>query len=331
MWLERLLEWLLALLAKGALGLEAVRECRDKLTAIWGYDESLLWPTEQPQCASLAAVDRPEMLTAPKRLTSPRRMYELRVKLAAGDLCDVHLADAAGDRYVVKTPRFAAETTNARLAQEMRILERLTEADAQYASYFPRPVETFVSEPRGPRYNVLVWEDGFYTAGEIAVRHPQGLEGRHLAWMFKRILAALGFAHRQGWIHGAVLPPHLLFHAENHGLHLAGWTHAVRVGRPLTDVPPEFEAWYPPEARRGAEPATDIYLAAKSVVYLAGGDPQHNQTPDTVPSPLWRFLQSCLLESPQMRPRDAWSLHEEFDDLLHDLYGPPRYVRLTMT
>jgi hypothetical protein len=149
--------------------------------------------------------------------------------------------------------------------------------------------------------------------------------------MFKRMLAALGYAHRQGWINGAVLPPHLLFHAENHGLHLGGWIHAVRPGEPLTVVPAGFKEWYPPEAKHRAEPATDIYLAAKSIVYLAGGDPLHNAFPDHVPAPMRLFFQGCLLESPRMRPADAWGLHEEFDELLIDLYGPPQYVMLNMT
>lgn len=271
------------------------------------------------------------MIAARKRLASPQRTYELTAKLAAGDLCDVHLATDHAERYVIKAPRLANPAADALLDQEMRVLQCLTEADTQYAPYFPAPVETFLLDKRGPRYNVFQWEDGLFTASEIAVRYPQGLDGHHLAWMFKRMLAALGYIHRQGWVHGAVLPPHLLFHAENHGLRLAGWIHAVPLGQPLTVVPAEFKAWYPPEARQGAVAATDIYLAARSLVYLAGGLPQSGRPPSAVPAPLWRFVQACLLESPRMRPHDAGSVHDEFDDLLHDLYGPPQYVQLALS
>jgi hypothetical protein len=148
--------------------------------------------------------------------------------------------------------------------------------------------------------------------------------------MFKRILAALGFAHRQGWIHGAVTPPHMLFHAENHGLLLIDWTHAVGLGEPLTLIPDEFKDWYPPEARFAAGPASDIYLAAKSMIHLAGGDAARSLIPDHVPRPMRAFFEACLLESPRMRPHDAWELHEDFDELLAELYGPPRYVKLSM-
>jgi hypothetical protein len=148
--------------------------------------------------------------------------------------------------------------------------------------------------------------------------------------MFKRVLAALGYAHRQGWINGAALPPHLMFHVEEHGLRLAGWIHAVRCGQPLTALPARFKDWYPTEDKRAATPATDIYLAARSMIFLAGGDPLRNAMPPSIPRPMQLFFQGCLLESPRMRPTDAWQLHDEFDELLGDLYGPPAYVRVEM-
>jgi hypothetical protein len=44
-----------------------------------------------------------------------------------------------------------------------------------------------------------------------------------------------------------------------------------------------------------------------------------------------RFLKTCLLESASMRPDDAWALVEDFDELLHTLYGPPKFHELTLT
>jgi hypothetical protein len=53
--------------------------------------------------------------------------------------------------------------------------------------------------------------------------------------------------------------------------------------------------------------------------------------PDAVPAPMRRFLETCLLEGAKMRPRDAWELLDEFDELLRQLYGPPKFHDLTMT
>jgi serine/threonine protein kinase len=314
------------------LFLEQLRDLGGTLAAIWDGRPDADWLREEERVMQTPPHDvGAATMAAPGLLASPRRTYRLQTKLAAGDLCDVHLAEAEGRQYVVKAPRVAVPAADRLMKREMRILRRLVDnaSDDHHRLYFPQPVESFLS-PDGRRLNVLAWREGLYTAGEIATRAPAGLDGRHLAWMFKRVLAALGYVHRHGWVHGAVTPPHLLFHVENHGLCLAGWIHAVRIGQPLTIVPGEFKSWYPPEARQSSVPATDIYLAAKSMVYLAGGDPVRDTLPDHVPHPLRQFLRACLLESPRMRPEDAWALHEELDDLLAEVYGPPQYVRLEM-
>ena len=83
--------------------------------------------------------------------------------------------------------------------------------------------------------------------------------------------------------------------------------------------------------RHSASPATDLFLAARCLVYLAGGDPLTNRMPDAVPPPMRRFIRTCLLESASMRPDDAWALMEDFDGLLRAVYGPPAFHELTLT
>ena len=124
-----------------------------------------------------------------------------------------------------------------------------------------------------------------------------------------------------------------MFHAKGHGLNLVDWTHAVPHGAPLAEVPDHFQHWYPREFASGsaATSATDIYMAAKCMVYLAGGDPKTNHMPPNVPQSLQRFFLGCLFDSPAMRPQDAWDLHEEFSHLLEDVYGEPRYHHLDMS
>jgi hypothetical protein len=269
-------------------------------------------------------------------IDSPLRSYVLESQLAEGDVCDVFLASLAVvgvhcNEYVVKVPRAPRE--HALLETEYRLLTRLVRAsgDDRYRDYLPRPVESFRCGAR--RINVFGFRPGCYTAEEIRAQHPAGVDGRHVAWMFKRTLEVLGFVHQQGWLHGAVLPPHLLFDVQNHGLVLAGWIHAERLHQPLRFAPQRFKHWYPPECaqRRPATPSVDIYLAAMSMLYLAGGDPQSKRMPDHVPVELRRFLESCLGGSPRTRPQDAWQLHEDFTRLLERVYGPPAFYELPMS
>ncbi len=181
--------------------------------------------------------------------------------------------------------------------------------------------------------NVFEHRPGFYTLEEVRRRYPAGLDARHLAWVFKRLLTVLGFAHACDLVHGAVLPPHAMIHAENHGLQLVDWIHTAPIGGTLDIVPAAYREWYPREALNyePAGPPTDIYLAAKCMIYLAGGDPVAERWPSAVPRPMRQFMETCLYRASRMRPKDAWKLHDEFDELLGRLFGPPKYHRLVMT
>jgi hypothetical protein len=124
-----------------------------------------------------------------------------------------------------------------------------------------------------------------------------------------------------------------LIHAGGHGLQLVGWGQSVAVGQRIETVPDRYRDWYPAEVQyqRPASAATDLFLAARCLIYLGGGEPVTGWIPDTVPLPMRRFLRACLLESAGMRPHDAWALLEDFDDLLQALYGPPTFHELTLT
>ena len=264
-------------------------------------------------------------------IASPRRIYEVQEQIASGDLCDVRRAKSGDAEYLLKITR--VRSGRPLTAKEFSILQRLQKQSGNqiYREYFPEPVELF---PHGRAViNAYTWREGFYSAEQILDRHHHGLDGRHLGWMFNRVLEALGFVHQQGWIHGAVLPPHLLFHAENHGFLLVGWIHAEQANTSLKIAPERFMEWYPPECKKKhpATPSVDIYLAAKSLIYLAGGDPVLNTLPEHVPTTMQRFVKGCLLESPTMRSQNAWEVRREFGDILEGLYGPPTFHPLEMS
>lgn len=270
---------------------------------------------------------------AKPRLTnadSPARTYQIVEPLGLGDLCEVSAAIGHGQSFVLKIPRVA--DCDALLKKEqavLRYLHRRSRGDL-YGEYFPRPQGTFYC--RGRQCSAFDMADGYVRATEILRLYPDGLDGRHIAWMFNRTLEALGFVHHCGWIHGAVLPPHLLFHPTTHGLRMVGWIHAERSNRPLRIVPRQYKAWYPPECQRRepATPATDIYLAAQSMVWMAGGDAPAGTMAERLPIEIRSFLTECLAESPAERPQDAWVLHEEFRALLEAVYGPPQFCHLPM-
>jgi hypothetical protein len=286
------------------------------------------WPSPDP------------FVDLPSTAQSPKRLYTLQRLLAVGDVADVYLGSAESDPttqaqtpYVLKVSRIAAG--QALLDNERKALVNLLTAagDTTYRRYLPTLAESFpAKDPLEKRVNVFLYEPGFRTLEEVHEQHP-ALDGRHLAWIFKRLLTVLGFSHREDIMHGAVLPCHVLIEAAGHGLQLVGWGQSVARGQRIKTVPTRYKDWYPPEVlkKQPAGPATDLFLAARCVVYLAGGDPVANWMPEAVPRPMQRFLSTFLLDKARMRPNDAWAVLEEFDALLYQLYGPPKFHELTLT
>jgi serine/threonine protein kinase len=265
-------------------------------------------------------------------IKSPAREYRVARKVAVGDISDVFLAAHENRHYVVKASRVpnVAKMIENEADAIKKILTNV--GKLHYDAYFPPIVESFPVRDRfAKRVNVMGFRPGFFTLGEVHRVHPS-LEGRHLAWIFKRILTGLGVAHQAGVVHGAVLPPHVMVNPLDHGVQFVGWGQCTQPGSKLATASSSFLDYYPTEARNKEVVTTslDIYMAAKTMIYLAGGDPSANDVPVGVPRAMHVFLKSCLIEGKTMRPDDAWGLLDEFDKILEDLYGKPKFHVLKM-
>jgi serine/threonine protein kinase len=222
----------------------------------------------------------------------------------SGDVADLF---ADGDR-LIKVPRSPAD--NDLMETEATALRKLwADGDPRFRPYAPRLIETFVHEDDRRchrRVNVLERQRGMGSLAEV--KGDLGL--REAAWIWRRLLIAIGWAHRAGVIHGAILPEHVLIHPVRRGLVLVDWCYAGH--RPAAIVRAR-EDHYPPEVRhdRTAGPATDIYMATVLMTRLMGS---------RMPVPLRRFAAGCTYDAPRMRPQDAWALLGEFDDII-----PPQY------
>ncbi|HET7487435.1 MAG TPA: hypothetical protein VFJ85_05855 [Acidimicrobiales bacterium] len=243
-------------------------------------------------------------------------------RVASDEVCDMYAAtdhDRGGSAWV-KIPRLPGDSDL--VGNEAALLLRLAaEVPVRWQPYFPRLVEVFrhrdgAGEER--RISVVEPLEGFVTLAEVAQAHPGGLDPRDAAWMWRRLLVALGAAHRAGAVHGAVVPDHVHIHPGDHGLVLAGWYFAVDEGGLVPALVGRYRSWYPPEvpARRPATPATDLYLAARLLAHLVG---------TSLPRPLRAFVAGCTLPDPARRPADAWRLLAEFDEVVERLWGPRRF------
>ena len=279
---------------------------------------------------------------APSVLRSFKREYRIGGTLAEGEIYTFYPCSYSEYRRIVQAElHIVRDPQDNDLGQnEVRILRILQAGKwaAKFAPYLPRLIDSFIYRYAGTAHqaSVFPWREGWVSLEEIRQVYPAGIDPKDMAWMWRRLLVALGFAHVNGVIHGAVLPKNIWILPEQHGLLLDGWSFAAfdpeKTGERILAVEPDYESWYPEEVVQGEAPlpGTDIGMSAWCMSYILGGDPPRGLLPDAVPGLLQSFLKGCTLPGKRTRPQDAWGLKDELDDLLARLWGKRTFHPFTM-
>lgn len=283
----------------------------------------------EPVPSSLPDDERP-------RLAVAGRTYAVEGLLAKGDSSDVYRGRwvrRLGELVVLKVLRALRDADL--LQREFSVLQRLQASDVAGAEHLvprlPQPIGCGPSRdaPDGRWVAVYGWQSGYQHAlDEVLQEHPDGVEGEVAVWLFKRLLELLGFVHRAGWAHGAVLPPHVLVHPRDHGAILVGWSAATALAgeERLPAVSRNWRQFYPSQALAAGEvtPTTDIAMAARSVLAAAGAK-GFDRAP-ALPARLARLL----VDAARGRHDDAWALVEEVQQVSLACFGPPSYHPLRL-
>lgn len=247
-----------------------------------------------------------------------------------GDLCDLFPAQASSEQVLLKIVR--AAHNNDLLEAEARALNRIARqlADQPIGAHFPVLIEHLrIRDGAGAQRqtNVLRFEPDYVSLTDVCKVYPHGIHPADAAWMFNRLLAALGTIHDLGLVHGAVVLPHILIRPVDHNDMLIDWCYSVQAGAAIQAISPAYATDYPPEvsAKAAATPATDLYMAARCLVRLLGGNGTEETLPPSVPKPMRALLRACLIPTPQFRAQQAWQVFDDFQDLLYRLYGPPTF------
>lgn len=296
--------------------------------------------TSVPRVDVADASERPEDEGRPRVAVGDAR-FVVEGRLGVGDGCDVFLArrDARlTERVVLKVLRAGRDADL--VTREWRTLEAITASEAQGADYFRTLLPQAVTHGRlvGPGaaevpVNVYRWRSGFvHTLEDVRARYPDGVDPRAAVWMWKRLLEGLGWVHRAGYVHGAVVPRHLLLHARDHGVVLVGWSSAARSGSPLAALSAGARGFYPDDAwaGRAVTPATDLTMGARSIVAALNGDPARGTIPRDVPEPLAELLKAHVDPSARGRSDDAWELMKRVSEAGKRAFGPARFVPFAM-
>ena len=261
--------------------------------------------------------------------------------VGSGDLCRLYATtskvDGAELATVTKIAKQPKDKDLLQVEADVLRLFRKDGTDSSFHPFVPELVDSFVfSEKSKPRRqaNVLVKLEGLQNLEQLLTNFPEGLDPLHMAWIWRRILFALGFVHEQGVVHGALVPNHIMIQPEQHGVVLVDWCYASKLPQDEEEFPPieavigAYRDWYPEEvlAKQAPSSATDIDMAARCMVYAMGGNPLTGNLPERVPRRFRAFFKGCLLQKQSKRPQNAVQLLKEFDWLLEDM-GKPYFPR----
>jgi hypothetical protein len=238
--------------------------------------------------------------------------------------------------YVALNPRIShLPQDNDLLRAESQIVKRIrTETDEKWQVYFPELIDSFSIRDASSRdrhanvfkpllVNLPANRETWYPLSRISRAFPKGVDPRDAAWIWRRMLIALGLAHSAGYVNHAALPTGWMIQPPEHGVILLDWTCSKPFGERPTALLRKYKGWYPDEVleKQLSDTATDIYMAALSIIQLLGGDPLKRTLPDRVPRQLRAYFKACTLTSVKKRSDDAPRLLDSFDEIIERLWG----------
>ena len=253
-------------------------------------------------------------------IDTPSGRYAVVAELVRGGDVDVCVARRVGGiqaTVIVETAR--DEIVAAELAREARTLEALQAIEAPDALFFGPQLPRLVyaggaTRSGGEPVQVLIRraEPGVWgSLADLLATRADGIDPRHVVWIWRRGLAVLGYVHRAGWTHGDVSPEHLLLQPDAHGIVMIGWRRA----RQDRDEP----------LRDGrSRDLRQLAWVIRSLLTGPSNDPP--PVPARTPEPLADLLVRASEDASWLRSHDAAGIDHELKAAARAAFGPPRYV-----
>jgi hypothetical protein len=154
-----------------------------------------------------------------------------------------------------------------------------------------------------------------YSLTDVKEDYPNGIDGRDVAWMFRRMLVAVGNAHDSGIMHGAPTADAFLIFPDTHEVRLINWHFSQPADSEIKIVIPEVKHHY--ETDRKMTIAKDLKIMSETAYGLLN---------DKAPKRLRGFLNGMK----KYPTNNASEGLYEFDELLKELYGPRKFHEFRM-
>jgi len=262
--------------------------------------------------------------------------FRLCERIATGHSADVWRAERAtrlSERVIVKVLRDSADEPM--LRNERAVLRELAQSKAKgtefFAPFLPQAAGFGVATGAngGNRLAAVFREPAGFSHTLLGVQraYPQGIDPRHLVWVWRRALELLGWLHLSGFVHGAVLPEHLLINARDHAVRLVGYSCSARSGAQLAAVSSTDQALYPESLLHSGKlfARIDLIMLARTLLLVWGGNALRAEA--GLPAELGRLLER---EASGASKVDAWPLGDEVSAVAKHCFGPPKFVALRL-
>jgi serine/threonine protein kinase len=259
---------------------------------------------------------------------SRSRSIEEIEPLTRGDIADLYTGRLDGKKVVLKIASDARDSDL--IKNEAAVLKDLSgtpDAD-HFMKYLPTLVDSIKLD--GKQANIFEFVEGSHTLEKVLSLYPDGLEGKHVAWIWRRLLEVSIWAHLNGHLHMAIIPSNILILPANHGIKLLDWCYSGHVGSSAKAIVPEYEEFFPPEARlkKTAYASFDLYMIAKCIRNLIEGVEGAKKVGWSLRAPSYYtgMIAACLITNPNMRYTDAQEVYDDLRKNVEKMYGPPKFI-----
>lgn len=223
--------------------------------------------------------------------------------------------------YSAATKDFAINETNTLKAIHESAVKDLTVTK----NHLPVLVDSFQLDTK-QYVNIFNSYGKSHTFKQVKEKYNNGIKLEHAAWMFNRMLGSLLAVHQAGFVHNSLTPDSFLIYPETHNGLLTNFAYSTKLGQPLKGYNPQWKDFYAHELleKRATSFGSDIYMAAKCIIYLIGAD-----SLTKTPEPFQSFIRYCTMGM-RFRPQDVWELHNDFRELLKTIFGEPKFHEFKM-